>query len=151
MAISERWSVCHRTDRELGENDDATFKCHVVDLKMLAMKDDSDICHLNNDLMKYWFPVQFHLLGEFSFFQTPLTLPFDSWGILNRLSVDIPDDISKKVSFIFELALPKIFDISKDILCHPHQVSILPWLTVCRETHHLSRPPYHPCLTQSLF
>ena len=48
-----------------------------------------------NDLMKYWFPVQFHLLGEFSFFQTPLTLPFDSWGILNRLSVDIPDDISQ--------------------------------------------------------
>ena len=70
--------MCHRTDRELGENDDATFKCHVVDLKMLAMKDDSDICHLNNDLMKYWFPVQFHLLGEFSFFQTPLTLPFVS-------------------------------------------------------------------------
>ena len=70
--------MCHGTDRELGENDDASFKCHLVDLKMLMMKDDSDICHLNNDLMKYWFPVQFHLLGEFSFFQTPLTLPFVS-------------------------------------------------------------------------
>ena len=84
--------MCHRTDRQLVENDDATFKCHLVDLKMLAMKDDSDICHLNNDLMKYWFPISSP--GRVQFFQTPLTLPFD-FGIFNRLSVDIPDDISQ--------------------------------------------------------